>query len=201
MPAIFEDNIFFIHIPKTGGSSIESFLESHNKKISLNCEDGSISVNYHSPQHMTFREIENLGLDLPGLNFFTILRDPVQRTISEYFYIKKYSLPVGDSFDDFDGFLDLFLNRINCELFDNHNLSTYDFLIDNNGNINNNIIKFDFFDIPSIEKFLRLKGLSNFKKLQTDKGDFEPSKEQIQRIKEYYYLDYKHFNFQNGKIK
>ena len=193
MPLFFEDNIFFIHIPKTGGSSIEKFLESNGRKMSFNCENGDISVNYHSPQHMTFREIEKMGLDLPGFKFFTILRDPVQRTISEYFYIKKYNLPVGDYFYDFDEFLDLFLDRTNSELFDNHNLSTYEFLINTKGEINKDIITFDFFDIQSIEEFLGLNGLSNFKRLQTDKGDFKPTDEQVERIKQYYYLDYKNF--------
>jgi len=74
---------WFIHIPKTGGTSIETWLNQHCK------------MSFHTPlvpsflrctpQHFTAETIRILD---PHQNFngFTIVRDPYERAESEYFY-------------------------------------------------------------------------------------------------------------------
>ncbi len=75
--------LLFLHIPKTGGTSIESWLSTH-------CE-----ISYYStviptfmkcsPQHLTIDYLLMLepNLDIPT---FTVVRDPYDRAESEYFF-------------------------------------------------------------------------------------------------------------------
>lgn len=78
-----DQEFVFIHIPKTGGTSIENWL----------CRDFQISFfstvipTYMkcSPQHLTYAYLQVLD---PGLTdeAFTIVRDPYDRAESEYFF-------------------------------------------------------------------------------------------------------------------
>lgn len=154
---IFDNKITFIHIPKCAGTSIEKFFLNSNSKISFLSKTGHRLINGHTPQHCTFRELKNLGVLTDKI--FTVVRPHIDRTISEYFFVKQKRPDIFKQFSSFDGFLDLFLNHNNTILFDNHNLSNSDFLIDDNGFVHNNIKIFKFYDIKGIENFLNIKGL------------------------------------------
>ncbi|EGC32994.1 hypothetical protein DICPUDRAFT_81192 [Dictyostelium purpureum] len=102
----------FIHMPKTGGTSLLKVFRKNNRKINL----------YHNTQHPTYPELQNLPLrhtlfghfkfglhkyfdenketqlqlssDIvePYLNpysYLTMLRDPVDRVISHYYFLKE----------------------------------------------------------------------------------------------------------------
>lgn len=180
---IFNNEITFIHIPKSGGTSIEKFILSNGLKMSLFTDNGSIFINGHTPQHCTFMELESLNL-LTG-KIFTVIRPEVDRVISEYLYIKKYRADLNRLFNNFDEFLNIFLNKKNNLLFDNHNLSNKEFLINKNGHIDDRIIMIDFFDTEKIENLLGLTGLHNFNEFRTFK-DFEVNEFQIKKIVDFY---------------
>lgn len=180
---IFNNEFTFIHIPKSGGTTIERFFQSKGYKMSLFNETGSIFINGHSPQHCTYRELAELNLLTDKI--FTINRNEIDRCISEYRYILNARPDLAKLFNTFDEFLDLFLDRKNALVFDNHNLSNREFLIDMEGKINKKIKIFDFFNVKKIEKYLGLSGLSNFHELHY-KSQVEVSKAQISRIKEFY---------------
>jgi hypothetical protein len=85
MPFIQFQNrtILFVHIPKTGGTSVEAWLEQHGhlhlhsavmKPPALNC----------TPQHLRFWDLRQLFA--PGFfdYAFTIVRNPFHRLESEY---------------------------------------------------------------------------------------------------------------------
>ncbi|MFV0513461.1 MAG: sulfotransferase family 2 domain-containing protein [Jhaorihella sp.] len=79
--------LFFIHIPKTGGSSIERFLADHGALALFNTAD--VDWMKCSSQHI-HHEIHQ---QIVRPNFFdasfAIVRDPVQRLVSEYSFRRK----------------------------------------------------------------------------------------------------------------
>jgi len=195
MPLFIKNKLLFIHIPRTGGTSIEKFLERKGETISLFTATGSIFINKHTPQHCTFRELEDLGCISNDVRIFSILRNPIDRTISDYFYFKEHRPDIFETFKNFNGFLNKYLNENNSSLFDNHNLSNYEYLADHTGIISEKITIFKFFDIPEIEKFLGFKGLSQFNHYKTLKEPLEISKKNLKRMKDYFSEDFNLFDY------
>jgi hypothetical protein len=181
---IFNNEITFIHIPKCGGTSIEKFLQYNGYKMKLFTSTGSIFINGHTPQHCTYRELEELNLITDKV--FTIIRPEIDRVVSEYFYIKNNRPDLNKIFNSFDGFLNIFLDKNNYLLFDYHNVSNRDFLLNKEGVIDEKIKIFDFFDIPSIEEYLGIQGLSNFHEYGNKNKPIELTQKQIDKIKNFY---------------
>jgi hypothetical protein len=73
---------FFIHVPKTGGSSIESTLQPH---VSMTLKHNGIPPGFPCPpQHLHYEEIDR-RFDLSMFDTkFAIVRHPVNRLVSEY---------------------------------------------------------------------------------------------------------------------
>lgn len=88
MPVFYKENkrVLFVHIPKCGGSYIEHLFL--NNGFSLEYIDGGKPGNLNyvrkcSPQHMHEEMLDTI-FELPRFDFiFTIVREPVQRMISE----------------------------------------------------------------------------------------------------------------------
>lgn len=85
MPAFIKGSkkIFFVHIPKTGGSSIEEMMIKSGWQCTFRNTRpaGFIKI---SPQHY-HAELLHTIIDLKKFDFcFSIVRDPVSRFISEY---------------------------------------------------------------------------------------------------------------------
>lgn len=184
---IFDNKFTFIHIPKSGGTSIESFLESNGCHVSLLRKNGTILINGHTPQHCTFRELQELGLLTEEV--FAIKRNEIDRTVSEYFWCKKNRQDINYLFDTFDEFLELFLNKDNYQLFDYHNLSNKEFLINSDGIIDSSIKIFDFFDYKKIEQYLGFPGLKHYHENQTQSEKFFLEDYQIEKIKKFYDIE------------
>ncbi len=184
---IFNNKFTFIHIPKSGGTSIESFFQSNEYSVSFLRKKGSLLINGHSPQHCTFRELKELGVITEDV--FTIVRNEVDRTVSEYFWCKKNRSDINHLFNTFDEFLELFLNKKNYELFDYHNLSNKEFLINSDGDIDPSIKIFGFFDYEKIEQYLGLTGLNNFHENRTQTNPFLLEDYQIEKIKTFYDIE------------
>ncbi len=102
MPGFNDGKITFIHIPRTGGSSISQWL-------SQIFED-----KYTVREHIFSSEIENLAPIT-----FTVIRNPWDRVVSMYSFIKNYirCLVVTD-------FNDFVLHKIKIWTFGKHKLST-----------------------------------------------------------------------------
>lgn len=180
---LFNDELVFLHIPKSGGTSVERFLVDQGYTMKLFTSTGSVFVNGHTPQHCTFRELQELNLLAPRI--FTILRPEEERVLSEYFYILQHRPDLRQRFQSFDEFLDLFLDYSNRHIFDYHNLSNRDFLLNSNGDIDPRIHLFQFFDVAGIEAFLGLKGLANYHEFKTEKT-FQLDSRIRRRIKDFY---------------
>ena len=152
MPIFLKNKILFIHIPKNGGTSIETCMKNIGDKVDLwmfvNRKKFFLS---HSEQHCTFKEIINNNKYNSEYKTFSIIRHPIDRVLSEYNWFCKLGKK---RYEDFDLFLNKFLNKNNFRYFDNHNLSNFDYLSNEDGEISDKIKIFKFFDKEGISNFL-----------------------------------------------
>ncbi|WP_404324925.1 sulfotransferase family 2 domain-containing protein [Cobetia sp. UIB-001] len=90
MPIIYKDDIsiFFFHIPKCAGTSIEKafvnndfLMDLHNPKHAYKPLSRLFKC---SPQHYHYNMVSSI-VDLSSFDYcFTVIRDPIDRLISEY---------------------------------------------------------------------------------------------------------------------
>ena len=83
-------NVLFMHIPKTGGTTVENWLTSF-APLHLNCEhNAGYSNTFRStPQHFTSDDIRKLFVDGFFSYSFLFVRNPYDRIESEYRYLIK----------------------------------------------------------------------------------------------------------------
>ena len=133
-------NILFIHIPKTGGSSIETYF-SQKYDIPLNYK----SLCYYYPiqrklkinsslQHITYKSMykykKELKIKFNNIKIITIVRNPYERIISDLFYLHKIDIKTEQ-----DEVFTIIQNYLTHKYLDNHNVPQYKFIIDKNKNI------------------------------------------------------------------
>lgn len=94
MPVDISKKLFFIHIPKTGGSSVEKALHLHPHQVS-DAEEFLSGTNKHL-QHLTYNEAsKRIKTEVfQKLNSFCIVRNPVDRFYSEFNWRKKIKHPL-----------------------------------------------------------------------------------------------------------
>ena len=140
MPYFHKDdiNLLLIHIPKTGGSSLEKYF---SKKYKIPLNDTSLftlrkkfqGVSY---QHQTYNSIMTYFVPkMQGfykqedLSILTIVRNPYHRIVSDLFffnYINKNNTPSQSQV--FDAINYKYLNQFGNH--DNHKRPQYQFVID-----------------------------------------------------------------------
>ena len=152
--------IIFLHIPKTGGSSIELafglFTFNNGYRIDNNIK---------AMHHFTWEEYKNyLGQKKYDEYYkFTIIRNPYNKVISDYFWLKNIAKLEYDNFQNksFDEYLDycdhLVKNNLyNLTLFHDHFMPQHKFIYnDKNKLMIDKILRFENFDY--IEKFIKIK--------------------------------------------
>ena len=101
-------NVLFIHVPKTGGSSLETYFSSkfniplNNKSLFHFIKDKQLlneNIKIKSSlQHITYNQIVKyskiLNIDFDNIKIITIVRNPYERFVSDLFY---FSLITTDS--------------------------------------------------------------------------------------------------------
>lgn len=133
-----EVNLLYIHIPKTGGTSIEAYFSS---KFKINLDTKSLyrfldkktaeRLNINSSlQHITYETIKKytreLGVDLKNIKIISSVRNPYERAISDLFHYKLISET--SSKEDVFAALIQFIKLP----YDNHSLPQYVFVTDSN---------------------------------------------------------------------
>lgn len=159
MPIFFKNNLLFIHIPKCGGDTVTHHLHRYGDPPFLFVADGSVMINGHTPQHMTWLELLNAGWRTPpGFRVAALVRHPVDRVISEFQYIKVYRPDLKDSTLNPTSFLDEYLHDApyTAARFDNHNLGIHDFLSGPDGEIDTTI---DIYPINEMDRMVESLGL------------------------------------------
>lgn len=103
MPYDINTNRLFIHIPKTGGSSINSVMGIKKGYDYLFSEDS------RALQHLVPSRVKCiLGDKFNDAFKFTVIRNPLDRAVSDYLWIKERLIV-----NSFDSYLDLATSVIN----------------------------------------------------------------------------------------
>ena len=147
--------VLFVHIPKTGGSYITNQFKTKyvNTLISF--------PNLHRiNQHYTLQEIiSNVEIDFENLYSFSLVRNPISKVISTYYFFKN--CPV--LFPSMDLYIDFVEDVVRKRLYLDHQLVMKYFL--------NNRIDINHFR-PQVE-YLSPLGLVDWFKVETDIEDFK----------------------------
>lgn len=137
-------NILFVHIPKTGGTSVEYYFA---KKFAIELNNDALYLyderkNYDlasfesSFQHLTYNQImrfnKELNINFNNLKIMTIVRNPYERTMSDLFFYKK--IHVHSSKPEVFRIMKEFIESHPKE-YDNHNLPQYVYVTDNDKNL------------------------------------------------------------------
>ena len=197
MVVIHNKKCIFIHIPKTGGTTIEHFLKDNG----INQLEYIGVVNNRSMQHYKASELK---LRIPQYfnNYykFSIVRNPYDRLLSEYYWCPI--LNVGYKYNKLkDYFLKyvifLFKNKNKMlSVYNDHFIPQYDFLYENNNLIVNNIFKYEHFSY--VNNFLKKKLNINNDFITLNKTNFEKEDwtlEQKNLIYNLYKNDFLLFNY------
>jgi hypothetical protein len=199
-------NILFIHIPKTGGSSVELYF-SVIFKISLDIQslfglmDNQTKLNKNiiinsSLQHLTFNQIVKynhaFNIDFNNIQIMTIVRNPYERIISDLFFLLKIN--VNTTKEETFHVIQKYLVLENC---DNHNLPQYIFITDDNKKLIPNI---HILRTETLTNDMKALGYENFN-LYTQKNKAEVNyynylnDDAIKLINDFYHLDFVLFNY------
>lgn len=128
MPIIDEKKIIFLHVPKTGGSSIEKALGLHPSEVSDTLK--YLSGGKEQYQHLTLPEIFQIkGAECQGYEAFGIIRNPLSRMISEYKWRVSSNHPIAQDVD-LNDFVEKIYNKwSNGEKLDSHFTPQTDFFM------------------------------------------------------------------------
>jgi hypothetical protein len=97
---LLPDKFVFVHVPKTGGTSIESALMEATLGAKLGDLAPEVADQYFIPrkgskrQHSKLYDYENFGASIDSLFTFAFVRNPWDLVISEIFYFKTNKIPL-----------------------------------------------------------------------------------------------------------
>jgi hypothetical protein len=202
--------LIFIHIPKTGGTFIESRLQSLNTKI------------YNTKRifggHARYIDFKDKIKDIDVYDIFSIVRNPYDRIISAYNYLKT-RVNKGNPLDQKEWLglkspssLTEFINAIYDEYKHNnlhyyiHILQQVCFVRDNDDQIKSKILKYEYLNmdfLKFIEKYkLNIEVYNELSKIYSKidiKKHYDYNKElssnDINKINEIYHDDFELFNY------
>jgi hypothetical protein len=156
MVVCHEKRCIFIHIPKTGGTSIEQFIKDNDKNNLL-----FIGVrNNRSLHHLTAKELK---LIIPYIYIkyykFSIVRNPYDRLLSEYYWNPSINLgnKYGKSKKHFLENVTKIVKNQNYfnNIYNDHFIPQYNFLYDKNKLLVNHLFKYE--DLEWVSNFLKKK--------------------------------------------
>jgi hypothetical protein len=199
-------NVLFIHIPKTGGSSLESYFSS-KFNISLNNKslfyfiidkqllNENIEIN-SSLQHITYNQIVKyskiLNIDFDNIKIITIVRNPYERVVSDLFFL---SLITTDSTKE--SVFEILNMYLVTNGYDNHNIPQYKFITNDKGEIIQNIHILKTENLTNEMKQLGYIDFDMYINVNHNKVNYYNflNNESIEIINEFYHLDFILFNY------
>jgi hypothetical protein len=209
MPYFKNDNInvLFIHIPKTGGTSVELYFSSkfnlplNNSSLFLYFQDKELLFNKNikinsSLQHLTYNQIvehnQLFNINFDNIKIITIVRNPYERIISDLFFWKIITKDVTK-----ETVFDIINNYLDSNKYDNHNIPQYKFITNDKGEIIQNI---HILKTESLTNDMNNLGYNDFKIFENvnmhkvNYYDYLNNKS-IDIINQFYHLDFILFNY------
>jgi hypothetical protein len=184
----FKRKIIFLHIPKTGGTSVEKALNLLSKEYGY-----GINNNKKAMQHYDWHQYKkHLGEKIFNKYYkFTISRNPYDKVTSDYFWLKNIAKVEYDNFQNksFDEYLDycehIVKNRLyNLTIYHDHFKPQHRFIYDNNNKLMiDRILRFENFKYVS--KFVNTRYNTNLKHLNENKSKKKIILNDIQKNKIY----------------
>jgi hypothetical protein len=201
-------NILFIHIPKTGGSSIELYF-AHKFNIPLNSKSLFMVVGDKIPlhkniiinsslHHITYNEIvkynKEFNIDFNNIKIITIVRNPYERMISELFWFKKIN--IDSSKEEVFNIINEYLSG-NYDNYDNHNIPQHYFLKDDNEELITNIHILRTENLTNDMKNLGYTDFNIVSNKNPNKINYYNylNNKSIKLINEFYHFDFILFNY------
>lgn len=142
MPYYKNKHILFIHIPKTGGSTIENEMKKNDIQLLRSGKTNTLlphPLNKISLQHqlyidiVKYKEVLKIQFD-DKLKVFCVVRNPYHRVVSDLFFNRliKFNTPPREV-------TNVIKNYIRRTDLDNHNIPQYKFVCDEKNNLFPNI--------------------------------------------------------------
>ena len=199
MPYYKNINTLLIHIPKTGGTSLEEYLQTKSPQTLFSGYTNDIMPEEHlrniSLQHQFFSDIWRyrniLQIDFTNIKIITIVRNPYDRIISDLLYlnlIKHTTHP-----DKISSIIKKYIQRTDL---DNHNVPQYKFICDSKGNLSKNMAQIKIFKTETLTKELQEYGFIDYKGKNTAANYIQYlNKDSIKLINNFYQVDFLIFGY------
>jgi len=186
----------FIHIPKTGGTSIEQFIKDNNRN-----DIQYLGVrNNRSMHHMTASQLNKELLPFYYQTYyrFSVVRNPYDRLLSEYYWSPVIGYKAGFTKSEFlKNVVHIIKNKLYyTNIYYDHYIPQYQFLYENNKLQVHQLFKFE--DMKWIASYLSKKlnihsEFPCFNKTEIEKENWTESEKKI--IYYMYQEDFKRFSY------
>ncbi len=199
MPYYKDINTLFIHIPKTGGTTLEKYLQKKSSQTLFSGFKNNLMPNDKlkniSLQHQRFCDLwryrDVIGINFNNIKLITIVRNPYDRIISDLFhynFIKQDSTP--------DNVYNVIKKYLKMNNLDNHNIPQYKFICDSKDNVQVNLNKIKIFRTETLTKDLHEYGFTDYKGQDTANTYMNYlNKDSISLINNFYKIDFIVFNY------
>lgn len=159
MPLFFNHRLLFLHIPKCGGDTFSQAMRQAGDAPFLFVPDGSVMTNGHTPQHLTWRELCQMGWSTPSdFRVVALVRHPVDRVLSAFRYIHLARPDLAPLASSPTEFLNHFFSadpQVRIQ-FDHHNLGILPFLRNAEGEVGEGI---EIWHVSEMDALLATFGL------------------------------------------
>tara|TARA_Y100000992_G_scaffold30416_1_gene17003 strand:+ start:3319 stop:3939 length:621 start_codon:yes stop_codon:yes gene_type:complete len=200
MPYYKDKNLLFIHIPKTGGTVIETDIEKHAKQTLYSSYTNTLldfPFNKKSLQHQFYTTIyqfrDKLNVNFDNIKIFSVVRNPYDRIISDLIYLKliQTNFTAQQVYDTIKN------NYLYRDDLDNHNQPQYKFIVDENSELIKNIKIFNTETLnQSNDNLNNFLGFNiNIKQNRVKDYSKYLNKDSISLINTFYKKDFELFNY------
>lgn len=188
--------IIFIHIPKTGGTTVEKHLKLQTFM------NGYGVIKRVALQHFIWSDYKKRLGEQVYNNYtkFSIVRNPIERMISEYYWTPlPFGYKKGGSFDVFLSKVEEIVKkrRFSDSEYHDHYISQTEYIMDKNGKLMVDTL-FKFEEFEKVNNYLKKFNNSDVKihNVSPCKTKLKPSQKQIEWIRRIYNDDFVNFGYQ-----